>query len=102
MTQQTKVIIDTDPGVDDAMAIIYACLDPRIELLGLTSIAAMKPVAYAADQAVAAACTQWARKIVALVSSTIVLFHAWNMDPHVSWKRTMATITTAQLLDLKV
>ena len=38
MTQQTKVIIDTDPGVDDAMAIIYACLDPRIELLGLTSI----------------------------------------------------------------
>ena len=38
MTQKTKVIIDTDPGVDDAMAIVYACLDPRIELLGLTSI----------------------------------------------------------------
>ena len=33
-----KVIIDTDPGVDDAMAILYAHLDPRIELVGLTSI----------------------------------------------------------------
>lgn len=33
-----KLIIDTDPGVDDAMAIFYAALDPEIELLGLTSI----------------------------------------------------------------
>ena len=36
--RQHKVIIDTDPGVDDAMAILYACLDPSIELLGLTTI----------------------------------------------------------------
>ena len=35
---QQKVIIDTDPGVDDAMAIIYAHLEPEIDLLGLTSI----------------------------------------------------------------
>lgn len=35
---QTKVIIDTDPGVDDAMAVFYACLDPRIDLVGLTTI----------------------------------------------------------------
>ena len=33
-----KIIIDTDPGVDDAMAILYACLDPEVELVGLTSI----------------------------------------------------------------
>lgn len=33
-----KLIIDTDPGVDDAMAILYAILCPEIELLGLTSI----------------------------------------------------------------
>ncbi|CUI71944.1 nucleoside hydrolase [Cognatishimia activa] len=34
----TKLIIDTDPGVDDAMAIFYAAAAPDIELLGLTSI----------------------------------------------------------------
>ena len=33
-----QIIIDTDPGVDDAMAVLYACLDPEIELVGLTSI----------------------------------------------------------------
>lgn len=33
-----KLVIDTDPGVDDAMAIFYASLDPEIELLGLTTI----------------------------------------------------------------
>ena len=33
-----KMIIDTDPGVDDAMAIFYAALVPEIELIGLTSI----------------------------------------------------------------
>ncbi|MEM6308251.1 MAG: nucleoside hydrolase, partial [Pseudomonadota bacterium] len=32
-----KLIIDTDPGIDDAMAIAYAVADPRIELLGLTT-----------------------------------------------------------------
>lgn len=33
-----KVIIDTDPGIDDAMAVLFACLCPDIELVGLTSI----------------------------------------------------------------
>ena len=33
-----KMIIDTDPGVDDALAIAYACLHPEIELIGLTTI----------------------------------------------------------------
>ena len=32
------VIIDTDPGVDDAMAITFAALHPDIELLGLTTV----------------------------------------------------------------
>ena len=34
----TKLIIDTDPGIDDAMAIFYAAAAPDIELLGLTTI----------------------------------------------------------------
>jgi purine nucleosidase len=33
-----RIIIDTDPGIDDAMAILYAIAAPDIELLGLTTI----------------------------------------------------------------
>jgi inosine-uridine nucleoside N-ribohydrolase len=33
-----KLIIDTDPGIDDAMAIFYAIADPKIELLALTTV----------------------------------------------------------------
>ncbi|WP_174363875.1 nucleoside hydrolase [uncultured Caballeronia sp.] len=37
MTQH-KVIYDTDPGVDDAMALVFQALHPDIELLGITSV----------------------------------------------------------------
>ena len=33
-----KIIIDTDPGVDDAMAIFFALRSPELELMGLTTI----------------------------------------------------------------
>lgn len=33
-----KLVIDTDPGVDDAMAITFAALHPGIDLLGLTTV----------------------------------------------------------------
>lgn len=33
-----KVIIDTDPGIDDAMAIFLALQSPELEVLGLTTI----------------------------------------------------------------
>jgi inosine-uridine nucleoside N-ribohydrolase len=32
------VIYDTDPGVDDAMALYYALAHPRIEILGITTV----------------------------------------------------------------
>ena len=32
-----KIILDTDPGIDDAMAIFTAMAHPEIELLGLTT-----------------------------------------------------------------
>ncbi|MEO1561959.1 MAG: nucleoside hydrolase [Pseudomonadota bacterium] len=35
---KTKLIIDTDPGIDDAMAIIFAALHPKIELMAMTTI----------------------------------------------------------------
>ncbi|PVZ72239.1 nucleoside hydrolase [Pelagibaculum spongiae] len=34
----TKFIIDTDPGIDDALAIACAFADPQIEVLALTSV----------------------------------------------------------------
>ena len=33
-----KLLIDTDPGIDDAMAIFYAALHPEIEIVGMTSV----------------------------------------------------------------
>lgn len=33
-----KIIIDTDPGVDDAMAIFLALNSPEVEVVGLTSV----------------------------------------------------------------
>ncbi|KAK8617320.1 hypothetical protein V6N13_080237 [Hibiscus sabdariffa] len=33
-----KIIIDTDPGVDDAMAIFLALRSPEVEIIGLTTI----------------------------------------------------------------
>lgn len=39
-----KAIIDTDPGVDDAMAIFYAASCPEIELVGLTTVFGNVPV----------------------------------------------------------
>lgn len=33
-----KIIIDTDPGIDDAMAILAAFRSPELEILGLTTV----------------------------------------------------------------
>ena len=38
MTSKQKIIIDTDPGIDDAMAIHLAFAHPELEVVGLTSI----------------------------------------------------------------
>lgn len=38
VTGPRKIIIDTDPGVDDAMAIFYALNSPEVEVVGLTTI----------------------------------------------------------------
>ena len=33
-----KIIIDTDPGVDDTMAIFFALRSPELDVIGLTTI----------------------------------------------------------------
>ena len=43
----TKVIIDTDPGVDDALAILLALASPELEVVGLTTVCGNVPVGQA-------------------------------------------------------
>ncbi|MCB0994607.1 MAG: nucleoside hydrolase, partial [Acidimicrobiales bacterium] len=33
-----SIIIDTDPGIDDAMAIFYALESPELDVVGLTTV----------------------------------------------------------------
>lgn len=40
-----KIIIDTDPGQDDAVAILLALAAPEIEVLGITAVAGNVPLA---------------------------------------------------------
>ena len=38
MAKAKRIIIDTDPGVDDSMAILFAFCSPEVEVIGLTTI----------------------------------------------------------------
>ena len=40
-----KIIIDTDPGQDDAVAILLALTSPELEVLGITTVAGNVPLA---------------------------------------------------------
>lgn len=46
-----KIIIDTDPGIDDAMAIHMAFADPRLDVIGMTSIFGNVPTSTATRNA---------------------------------------------------
>ena len=50
MTPQ-KIIIDTDPGQDDAVAILLALASPEIEVLGITAVAGNVPLELTAKNA---------------------------------------------------
>ena len=38
MDKKRKIIIDCDPGHDDAVAIMLAARNPKLELLGITTV----------------------------------------------------------------
>ncbi|CEM61573.1 nucleoside hydrolase [Treponema phagedenis] len=46
-----KIIIDTDPGIDDAVAIIAAAMIPEFELLGICSVGGNKGIECTTDNA---------------------------------------------------
>jgi len=44
MPSARKIIIDTDPGQDDAVAILLALASPEVEVLGITAVAGNVPL----------------------------------------------------------
>ena len=44
MTKSRKIIIDTDPGQDDAVAILLALASPELDVLGITTVAGNVPL----------------------------------------------------------
>lgn len=44
MTHPRRIIIDTDPGQDDAVAILLALASPELEVLGITAVAGNVPL----------------------------------------------------------
>ena len=45
MAAARKIIIDTDPGQDDALAILLALGSPELDVLGITAVAGNVPLA---------------------------------------------------------
>lgn len=62
-----KIIIDTDPGQDDAVAILLALASPEIEVLGIVAVAGNVPLARTEVNA---------RKILELAGRTEIPVHA--------------------------
>jgi len=44
MTDGRPIVIDTDPGQDDAVAILAALASPELDLIGITAVAGNVPV----------------------------------------------------------
>ena len=56
----TSIILDCDPGIDDALAIAFAAAAPQIELAGITTVAGNVGLAKTTANALAVS-RSWAR-----------------------------------------
>lgn len=72
MSEPRKIIIDTDPGQDDAVAILLALASPELEVLGITAVAGNVPLALTEKNA---------RKICELAGRTDVPVFAGAVRP---------------------
>ncbi|EHA8587557.1 Uridine-ribohydrolase 1 isoform 3 [Cocos nucifera] len=79
-----KVIIDTDPGIDDSMAIMMAFQTPEIEVLGLTTIFGNVSTEDATSNALLLAIkrdSSFARKVKRVVILGGAFFASGNVNP---------------------
>lgn len=74
MNKSLPIIIDTDPGQDDAVAILLALASPELEVLGITAVAGNVPLALTEKNA---------RKICELAGRPDVKVHAGAIRPMV-------------------
>ncbi len=74
MSKPLPIIIDTDPGQDDAVAILLALASPELEVLGITAVAGNVPLALTEKNA---------RKICELAGRPDVKVHAGAIRPMV-------------------
>ncbi len=72
MAEARKIIIDTDPGQDDAVAILLALASPELDVLGLTAVAGNVPLALTEKNA---------RKICELAGRTEIRVFAGAVRP---------------------
>jgi purine nucleosidase len=74
MTDRRAIIIDTDPGQDDALAILLALASPELEVIGITAVAGNVPLALTEKNA---------RKICELAGKPETRVHAGASRPMV-------------------
>lgn len=68
-----KIIIDSDPGIDDAIALMVAFEHPDIEILGITTVAGNKGIELTTENAC---------KISTLYGADVSVFKGANADYH--------------------
>ncbi len=49
MTRRVRAILDVDTGIDDSLALLYACASPEVELVAVTCVAGNVPASQVAD-----------------------------------------------------
>ena len=72
MTKPLPIIIDTDPGQDDAVAILLALASPELDVLGITAVAGNVPLALTEKNA---------RKICELAGRPDVMVYSGAIRP---------------------
>lgn len=72
MLKKRKIIIDTDPGQDDAIAILLALASPELDVIGITSVAGNVPISLTTDNV---------RKICELANKNTTLVYSGSEKP---------------------